>query len=113
MTVAPSSAPCSAEACDLSARSAKTANRRRASRQHLPAQKRPPHYALIVVLPFVNLSNDPEQQYFAAGVTGDLVTDLSRIPDDFVISRTPPLPIEIGRSTQSRSGASSAQACDR
>ena len=25
------------------------------------------------VLPFVNLSNDPEQQYFADGVTGDLV----------------------------------------
>jgi TolB-like protein len=41
----------------------------------------------IVVLPFVNLSNDPEQQYFADGVTGDLTTDLSRIPDMLVISR--------------------------
>jgi TolB-like protein len=41
----------------------------------------------IVVLPFVNLSNDPEQQYFADGVTGDLITDLSRIPDMLVISR--------------------------
>ena len=41
----------------------------------------------IVVLPFVNLSNDPEQQYFADGVTGDLMTDLSRIPDMLVISR--------------------------
>ena len=41
----------------------------------------------IVVLPFANLSNDPEQQYFADGITEDLTTDLSRIPDMFVISR--------------------------
>jgi adenylate cyclase len=41
----------------------------------------------IVVLPFINLSNDPEQQYFADGVTGDLTTDLARIPDMLVISR--------------------------
>jgi len=34
----------------------------------------------------LNLSNDPEQQYFADGVTGDLTTDLSRIPDMLVIS---------------------------
>ena len=39
------------------------------------------------MLPFVNLSNDPEQQYFADGITGDLTTDLSRIPDMLVISR--------------------------
>jgi TolB-like protein len=41
----------------------------------------------IVVLPFTNLSTDPEQQYFADGITEDLTTDLSRIPDMFVISR--------------------------
>src|ERR1700736_5671090 len=41
----------------------------------------------IVVLPFANLSNDPEQQYFADGITEDLTTDLSRIPHSFVISR--------------------------
>lgn len=40
----------------------------------------------IVVLPFANLSNDPEQQYFADGVVEDLTTDLSRMPDMFVIS---------------------------
>jgi TolB-like protein/class 3 adenylate cyclase len=40
----------------------------------------------IVVLPFANLSNDPDQQYFADGITEDLTTDLSRIPDMFVIS---------------------------
>ena len=41
----------------------------------------------IVVLPFANLSNDPEQQYFADGITEDLTTDLSRIPHMLVISR--------------------------
>jgi TolB-like protein len=41
----------------------------------------------IVVLPFTNLSNDPEQQYFADGITEDLTTDLSRIADTFVIAR--------------------------
>jgi TolB-like protein/class 3 adenylate cyclase/Tfp pilus assembly protein PilF len=41
----------------------------------------------IVVLPFTNLSNDPEQQYFADGITEDLTTDLSRIVGMFVISR--------------------------
>jgi len=42
----------------------------------------------IVVLPFANLSNDPEQQYFADAITDDLTTDLSRIADSFVIART-------------------------
>jgi adenylate cyclase len=41
----------------------------------------------IVVLPFANLSNDPEQEYFADGITDDLTTDLSRITDSFVIAR--------------------------
>jgi len=39
------------------------------------------------VLPFANLSNDPEQQYLADGITEDLTTDLSRIAHMFVISR--------------------------
>src|SRR6516164_6840429 len=41
----------------------------------------------IVVLPFANLSNDPEQQYFVDGITEDLTTDLSRIASMLVISR--------------------------
>jgi adenylate cyclase len=41
----------------------------------------------IVVLPFANMSNDPEQGYFADGITEDLTTDLSRIADMRVISR--------------------------
>jgi TolB-like protein/tetratricopeptide (TPR) repeat protein len=41
----------------------------------------------IVVLPFTNLSNDPEQKYFADGITEDLTTDLSRVEGSFVIAR--------------------------
>jgi adenylate cyclase len=39
------------------------------------------------VLPFTNLSNDPNQDYFADGVTENLTTDLSRIRGSFVIAR--------------------------
>ena len=41
----------------------------------------------IMVLPFANLSDNPEQQYFADGITDDLTIDLSRISGLFVISR--------------------------
>ena len=41
----------------------------------------------IVVLPFVNLNGDPEQEYFVDGVTESLTTDLSRIGGAFVIAR--------------------------
>jgi TolB-like protein len=41
----------------------------------------------IVVLPFTNLSADPEQDYFVDGVTESLTTDLSRIRGSFVIGR--------------------------
>jgi adenylate cyclase len=40
----------------------------------------------IVVLPFTNAARDPEQEYFAEGMTEDLTTDLSRIPGSFVIA---------------------------
>ena len=42
----------------------------------------------IIVLPFANLSGDPEQDYFADGLTDDLTTDLSHLPDSFVIGRS-------------------------
>jgi adenylate cyclase len=48
--------------------------------------KNAPHLS-IVVLPFANLSGDPEQDYFADGITDDLTTDLSHIVDSFVIAR--------------------------
>jgi len=41
----------------------------------------------IAVLPFENLSGDKGQDYFADGITDDLTTDLSHLPDSFVIAR--------------------------
>ena len=41
----------------------------------------------IAVLPFNNMSNDPEQGYFADGMTEDLITDISKISGMFVIAR--------------------------
>ncbi len=41
----------------------------------------------LVVLPFANLSNDPEQEYFADGITEDLTTDVARIQGSVVIAR--------------------------
>ena len=42
----------------------------------------------IAVLPFVNMSSDNDQEYFADGITEDLITDLSKISDLFVIARS-------------------------
>jgi adenylate cyclase len=41
----------------------------------------------IAVLPFQNMSGDPEQEYFADGVVEEIITGLSRIPSLFVIAR--------------------------
>ena len=42
----------------------------------------------IVVLPFENLGDDKDQDYFADGITDDLTTDLSHLDGSFVISRS-------------------------
>ena len=67
----------------------------------LPLPDRPS----IAVLPFDNLSGDPEQQYFADGMAEDLITDLSKNAELFVIARnssfrfkgTPVDPRQVGR----------------
>ena len=52
----------------------------------MPQRHSAPHLS-IVVLPFVNIGDDPEQDYFVDGVTESLTTDLSRIHGSFVIAR--------------------------
>jgi TolB-like protein/class 3 adenylate cyclase len=46
-----------------------------------------PEKPSIVVLPFVNMSGDPEQEYFADGIVEDIITALSRVKWLFVIAR--------------------------
>jgi TolB-like protein/DNA-binding winged helix-turn-helix (wHTH) protein len=46
-----------------------------------------PNKPSIVVLPFTNLSGDPEQDYFSDGITEELITTLARFPSLFVIAR--------------------------
>jgi len=46
-----------------------------------------PEKPSIAVLPFANMSGDPEQEYFSDGITEDLITDLYKISGLFVIAR--------------------------
>ena len=41
----------------------------------------------IAVLPFVNMSDDPKQEYFSDGITEEIITTLSKVPQLFVIAR--------------------------
>ncbi len=57
-------------------------------RDRLLGGNRPPRIKSLAVLPLENLSRDPEQDYFADGITEMLITDLSKIGALRVISRT-------------------------
>jgi adenylate cyclase len=52
-----------------------------------PAPRRPSALPSIAVLPFTNMGGDPEQDYFADGLTEDLITELSRFQELRVIAR--------------------------
>jgi len=66
----------------------------RVNAKHAPAGPAPasaplplPDKPSIAVLPFTNMSGDPEQEYFSDGITADLITELSRFRELFVIAR--------------------------
>src|ERR1700690_4065920 len=52
----------------------------------LPNKHEPPRLSMVV-LPFANLSGDPEQEHFVDGLTENLTTDLSRIRGGVIIAR--------------------------
>ena len=76
-------------------------------RQPLPLPDKPS----IAVLPFQNMSGDPEQEYFADGMVEDIITALSRFKSLFVIARNSSFTYK-GKSpsTSGKSAASSASA---
>ena len=58
-----------------------------------PASKEKMEYQLpekpsIAVFPFINMSNDPEQEYLSDGITEEIITALSKTSKLFVIART-------------------------
>ena len=68
----------------------------------VPAESAPlplPEKPSIAVLPFQNMSGDPEQEYFADGIVEEIITALSRIRWLFVIARIRASPTRANRST--------------
>ena len=59
-----------------------------ASLQRSPTPLALPDRSSIAVLPFANMSSDAEQEYFADGITEDIITAMSRYPSLFVIARS-------------------------
>ena len=71
----------------------------------IPPQEKPtlplPNIPSIAVLPFANLSGDPQQDYFSDGIADQLINDLSRLPGLFVIARNSSFAYK-GKATKER-----------
>ena len=65
------------------------------SRLALPLPDRP----AVAVLPFTNMSGDPEQEYFSDGISEDIITDLSKLAELSVIARNSASATRASRST--------------
>jgi adenylate cyclase len=65
----------------------RVARKRVAQPSELPAALPLPDKPSVAVLPFSNMSGDPEQEFFADGIAEDVITALSRYPSLFVIAR--------------------------
>ena len=68
--------------------------------EHVPASE-----PMVAVLPFENLSGDPEQDYFSDGITEDLITDLSKIPGLRVVARNSVFAYKGSAETEQQIGA--------
>jgi adenylate cyclase len=66
---------------------AKTVGSSSAAAGASPKPQAKEHKASICVLPFVNMSGDPEQEYFSDGITEDIITDLSKVSALSVVAR--------------------------
>ena len=74
----------------------------RATSAGRPVSLELPDRAAVAVLPFTNMSSDPEQEFFAEGLAEDLITDLSKVPGLLVIARNSSF-VYKGRSVDVRS----------
>jgi adenylate cyclase len=58
----------------------------------------------ICVLPFANMSGDPEQEYFSDGITEDIITDLGKVSALSIVSRNMAFSFKEPRAARARSG---------
>jgi adenylate cyclase len=72
---------------DVTAVATSHANTASAAAKALPSALPLPDRPSVAVLPFTNLSDDPAQEYFADGIVDDIITELSRFSELFVIAR--------------------------